>query len=119
ARAVLEATAAEIAAAGRIHRGQAEKVHAGIRALADGSKLAREKDLIEAYGVTLLGLDDPGYPRSLRLISDPPPLLFVRGELRDDDALALGIVGSRRCSGYGREQADRLASLCAGAGLCV
>jgi DNA processing protein len=45
--------------------------------------------------------------------------LFVRGEIREQDAMALAIVGARRCSGYGREQADRFASLCGSAGLCI
>lgn len=43
----------------------------------------------------------------------------MRGELREQDALGLGIVGSRKCSHYGREQADRFAAQCAAAGLCI
>lgn len=88
----------------------------------------RELDAVAAAGARLVSRDDaavsgcpgcPGYPKLLRHIPDPPLLLWVRGELREDDALGLGIVGSRKCSHYGREQADRFAAQCAAAGLCI
>ncbi|MBB6430487.1 DNA-processing protein DprA [Algisphaera agarilytica] len=79
----------------------------------------RELEAVRAAGVSLVHRESEAYPRLLKLIPDPPLLLWVRGELREDDALALGIVGSRRCSHYGREQADRFAAQCASAGLCI
>ena len=85
-----------------------------------GESLAeRERDIAEAAGVRIVAMSEAGYPHALRQIPDPPPLLWVRGELRQDDELALGIVGSRRCSHYGREQADRFAAQCGSAGLCI
>ena len=81
--------------------------------------MPRELDACALAGVRLLHLDEAEYPRLLKLIPDPPLLLWVRGEVCGDDALAVGLVGSRRCSGYGREQAERFAARCADAGLCV
>jgi DNA processing protein len=98
---------------------RAAEVHAAMDEAIRGGALEREKSLIDEYGVTLLVLGQPGYPRLLSLISDPPPVLFVRGEIREGDALALAIVGARKCTTYGREQADRFAALAVGAGLCV
>ncbi len=86
---------------------------------ARGDGVPRELEACHAAGVRLLHLDEPGYPRLLRLIPDPPLLLWVRGEMTGDDALAVGLVGSRRCSAYGREQAERFGARCADAGLCV
>ncbi|MFP4223819.1 MAG: DNA-processing protein DprA [Phycisphaeraceae bacterium] len=80
---------------------------------------AREIDLCQQKGVQLIALGAPAYPRLLEHIPDPPPLLWVRGELRGDDALALGVVGSRRCTHYGREQAGRLSYQCSQAGLAI
>lgn len=60
---------------------------------------------------------DPGYPRLLSRIHDPPERLWVRGRLDDDPAVA--IVGSRACSRYGREVATRLAADLATAGMVV
>ncbi len=53
-------------------------------------------------------LDDE-YPAMLRTIHDPPLALYVLGEFLSADEHALAMVGSRRCSHYGRSVADRLA----------
>src|SRR5262249_22294113 len=42
---------------------------------------------------------DPRYPALLGAIAAPPSL-YVRGEIQDDDSLALAIVGSRRPTPY-------------------
>ncbi len=77
-----------------------------------------ELDLVARHGVALLGREDASYPALLKLIHDPPPLLYVKGSLHADDALALAIVGARKCTRYGREMADRLAAGCGGS-LCI
>ena len=81
--------------------------------------VSAERAVIEAHGVHLLGFHEEGYPQLLKHIPDPPALLWVRGGMIEEDALGLGVVGARRCSHYGREQADRFASLCAQSGLCI
>jgi DNA processing protein len=88
------------------------------RQLGDADPQA-EWDAAAAAGVAILDIDDPQYPMSLRSIHDPPPVLFVRGELDVGDALSLAIVGSRAATAYGREQADRIAYSCATAGLTI
>ena len=55
----------------------------------------------------------------LREIHDPPGVLFVRGKLQPNDALAIGIVGTRHGTPYGLRQAERLAGGLARAGLTV
>jgi DNA processing protein len=119
AQAVVSARPNALAAAAEIKLGQAQRIADDLRDLAGNGKLDRERELIERHGVTLVTLDDGAYPKLLRHIPDPPPLLFVRGRFDPGDSLALAIVGARRCSTYGREQADRLASLCSSAGLCI
>ncbi|MCY2953277.1 MAG: DNA-processing protein DprA [Planctomycetota bacterium] len=70
-------------------------------------------------GARLIALDDDAYPPLLKDIHDPPPVLYVLGSIEDRDLNALCIVGSRRCTYYGREQAERFAALLAGAGFTV
>ncbi len=61
---------------------------------------------------------DPRYPALLGAIPSAPTL-FVRGELHVDDALAIAIVGSRRCTPYGIAATERLASDLAARGVTV
>ncbi|MDR3638403.1 MAG: DNA-processing protein DprA [Isosphaeraceae bacterium] len=70
-------------------------------------------------GVCLVARGAPGYPEALEEIPDPPPLLYVRGALEPRDALAIAIVGSRRCTPYGLRIAERLGSALARVGLTV
>lgn len=100
-------------------KGISLKTADAIRRGLDEADTARELSLIEHHRVTLLALDDEAYPALLHHIPDPPPLLYVRGALEKQDAVALGVVGTRDCTAYGREQAERLAGLCAQAGLTI
>ena len=84
------------------------------------SGLAQEEIQIASQeGVRILCVEDEDYPIALKNISDPPSCIYVRGTLQREDAVALGIVGSRTCSRYGAEQSERLAGLAAGAGLTI
>ncbi len=64
-------------------------------------------------------MEDEEYPALLKLIDDPPTVLYVRGAIEPRDLQGLAIVGSRRCSYYGREQAERFGALLAGAGFTI
>ncbi len=79
----------------------------------------RELALARKAGVWLVHLKDQHYPRLLGRIYDPPPVLYVKGTLDRGDALAISIVGSRRCSLYGTEQASRLAHFLGAAGFTI
>jgi len=79
----------------------------------------RTLDTARAHGFEILCPDDPRWPTGLKHIPDPPIILFLRGQLLPQDNLALGIVGARECTIYGREQSARFGALLAGAGLTV
>jgi len=79
----------------------------------------REMELASSQGVRIITLDDGDYPRALRTIYDPPLVLYLKGEILPRDGLALAIVGSRRCSYYGRTQAERIAGHLAGLGFTI
>lgn len=75
--------------------------------------------LCRQHGVEIVGEQDPGYPRLLREICDPPGILFLRGKFLAQDELSLAIVGSRHATQYGLSQAERLAGSLARAGLTI
>lgn len=83
---------------------------------------AAERELTEAerFGARVVGLNDPEYPPLLSSLSDAPPVLYVMGELATSQPwYAAAIVGSRRATAYGIEQAERFATALCGAGLIV
>jgi DNA processing protein len=96
---------------------KAGKIHEALRRAAGDvdAEIARAA----SAGVKLLCRDDDAYPPALKLIPDPPTVLFVRGEIQPRDLHSVAIVGSRRCSHYGREQAERFAQLLAQAGFTI
>ncbi len=71
----------------------------------------------EGYGV--ITLTDADYPDSLRELYDPPPFLFVRGEITGSDSHAVAMVGSRSGSDYGRSTATRIAGELARHGVTI
>ena len=71
--------------------------------------LERELSQIEQYGLRVLTLSDEDYPPSLLSLDDRPPVLYLQGDYRAKDQLALAIVGTRRASAYGRMIAAKLA----------
>jgi DNA processing protein len=70
-------------------------------------------------GVRILCAEDAEYPQSLLNIPDPPICLFVRGRLLPTDVVSVAIVGTRRCSQYGAEQARRFGMILGQAGFTV
>lgn len=78
-----------------------------------------ELELCRRRGIEILTEDAPSYPRLLREIADPPGVLFVRGRLLAQDALAVAMVGTRHATPYGLRQAQRLAAALARAGLTI
>jgi DNA processing protein len=109
-----------------------KKSDAIARALTDPQasvRVQQELELAARIGVRFVALSAAGagsggagqYPSLLAEIPDPPPLLAVRGSLEplSRDRYTIAIVGSRTCSHYGLEQADRFATALAQAGLCV
>lgn len=64
---------------------------------------------IRAAGIRILTWNDPAYPAHLKEIEQPPPVLYLRGELTPEDAWAVAIVGTRAVTAYGRQVAEELA----------
>ncbi len=90
-----------------------------IAASRDKFDAVTELELAAKLGVWLVHMEDPRYPPVLKQIYDPPPVLYVKGTLCREDNLGIAIVGSRRCSLYGQEQASRLAHLLAASGFTI
>ncbi len=111
------ATAAELQHVEGIGTAKSRKIHEAMREAS--GQVDAEIDRADKLGVTIICRDDELFPALLRSIPDPPLVLYVKGSLEPRDLNSLAIVGSRRCSYYGREQSERFAALLAGAGMTV
>lgn len=78
-----------------------------------------ESEQFRRKGIKFVTIDDKEFPERLRNIPDAPSFLFYRGELPDDNLPAVAVVGSRRCSFYGKEMCMRFSSALAQAGINI
>lgn len=69
--------------------------------------------------IVLLSRCDENYPAALHEIADPPQVLYTRGSLVAQDALAVAIVGTRHATQYGLAQAEHFGNALAQAGITV
>lgn len=83
------------------------------------SSVCIELERAREHGFTVLTPADPSYPAKLLEIHDPPPALYVYGELLPADDRAIAVVGSRRASFYGLECAREFGRDLAAQGLTV
>lgn len=81
--------------------------------------VAEQQARAGAVGAELVLAEEPEYPVQIKAIPSAPPFLFVRGEIRDEDALAVAVVGSRRPTSYGIQTAERLAGDLAKRGITI
>lgn len=80
-------------------------------ALLDKSLAGPQKILADCYAndIRIFTLHEEGYPATLRAIADPPPVLYVKGDLPEtEERPVIGIVGSRNASAYGMSVAEQL-----------
>ena len=85
----------------------------------DFDQIENELYALSEESIAALTLEDSAYPANLALISDAPPVLFIRGTLRADDARAVAIVGTREASERGKQIATQLANELAKRGYTV
>jgi DNA processing protein len=78
----------------------------------------RECEAVLRAGVKIITILSDNYPKDLLQIPDPPPYLYVKGELLASEP-AIAIVGSRRASSYGLMTTERLARELAENGITV
>jgi len=71
--------------------------------------VSTQLDLLKKDQARIISYWDDEYPVLLKKIDDPPVLLFVKGELRQNDKKCIAIVGTRNSSTYGKLVTERFA----------
>jgi DNA processing protein len=111
----LSATAAELSAIEGIDR----KAVDGLLAFTQWDEVEQEVQRAEEAGVKIIPFGSGIYPARLRSIADPPPCLYVKGEIRQQDDKAVAVIGTRSASHYGRRVARDLCRGLASLGFTV
>jgi DNA processing protein len=85
--------------------------------------LSKAYDVIErcnSLNISLLSLDDPGYPSRLSEIYDPPAVLYFKGRIPDfENRLSIAVVGTRNATAYGKMTSHVLSGSLAKVGVIV
>ncbi|MDY0267516.1 DNA-processing protein DprA [Trichloromonas sp.] len=85
---------------------------------ADAPLLRQAEELLERDDVRLISFwDEADYPPLLRQLPDPPALLYRRGQLTDQPALA--VVGARQATTAGRRLTDEICAELAARGIAI
>jgi DNA processing protein len=114
--AAVQADPAALMSRGRLSAVQAEQMSA-VRANLDA--LQEAISAMQERGISLCALGDPCYPGGLLALRNPPPLLYLRGDLRPDDERAVAIVGTREPTREGAWLAKWLARQLAERGITI
>ncbi|MCD6425823.1 MAG: DNA-processing protein DprA [Anaerolineales bacterium] len=76
-------------------------------------------ETIQKAGIKVYYWDHPHYPERLRHITQSPFVIYLKGDLIENDIWGVAIVGTRRYSDYGRQITGELARMLAGYGITV
>ncbi len=79
----------------------------------DGSDILDEAEqqleIAEKFDSGIISFWDESYPDLLRNITYPPVVLYCRGKMNYNRQSSISVVGTRRCTQYGRLQAEKFA----------
>ena len=70
-------------------------------------------------GVSFVTISENNYPKNLFNIYDPPPVLYLKGEMLENDEAAIAVVGTRNPSQYGLRAAEFITKGLVESGLTV
>ena len=90
--------------------------------LRERDKIDPDKALyaIENRGIDYVTLEDDNYPRMLKQISDPPAVLYYKGDLFGCNLeRTIAVVGSRKTTYHAKEAVSKILSELSGTDICI
>ncbi len=81
--------------------------------------VSSQLEAIERSGCRLVSYWSDEYPSRLKAIYDPPPFYFIKGEITEDDAYSLAVVGTRGVTSYGKVMTEKIVTELAREGLTI
>jgi DNA processing protein len=99
--------------------GLSQKIVENLLQLRSQVSLDKVWERLQQNQVVVLTWEDDQYPRRLKDIDQPPPVLYLRGSLDDQDEWAVAVVGTRHVTAYGRQVTDEVSGTLARSGVTV
>jgi len=91
-----------------IQAGLSDKIVQNLLSTRKTIDLISEWEKIEQNNIEVITFNQESYPENLKNIEHPPPVLYLKGDVIDDDVYAVAVVGTRRKTSYGERIARTL-----------
>jgi DNA processing protein len=75
--------------------------------------------LLKKLEIKVITEDDPSYPVNLKGLTNAPVVLYLKGDIIPNDTNAVGIVGARKMTVYGKEVTEIFSSALASLGVTI
>ena len=85
----------------------------------NAENLKKLLEYLDQNNIRVITIFDQDYPKNLQYIYDKPYVLYQKGELADDDAISIGIVGARKATTYGKWACEKFAKELANLGITI
>lgn len=84
--------------------GVSKKAHDFLSTGIDWRRVDKEVSYIHKHNINYVLITDPAYPKALKLIDQPPPIIFFTGEIELlNQRKCISIVGTRHATPYGMD----------------
>ncbi len=74
---------------------------------------------LEKLRIKTITIEDKNYPNRLKSLDNAPFVIYIKGQLKPQDELAIAVVGTRKISSYGRQVTESLVADLVAAGLTI
>lgn len=99
--------------------GLGEKVRLALRETVIRIDPDEEMKKLENEKIGVATIKEKNFPQNLKNIDRPPAIIYLKGEIKKIDEIALAVVGTRKMSLYGRQVTEKIVSDLARSGMTI
>ncbi|MBU2595470.1 DNA-processing protein DprA [Patescibacteria group bacterium] len=99
--------------------GLEEKVIYELRRTVETIDPEKEMEKLRSRQIGVVTIREKNFPQNLKKIDRPPAIIYIKGELKKCDEIALAVVGTRRMSYYGQAVTEKISADLARSGVTI